>query len=68
MFPLQHKVNMAFNYTNSVNTDISKTFARVRREQLAKASPEAELYLQNMGRALRIGSKRHPVIIPYANT
>jgi hypothetical protein len=56
--PMKSILDPTFRYTNSANTDLRKTFARIRREQrLAQRRPEAgatnlvELKLRRAGAA-----------------
>lgn len=48
----------SFRYTSSVNTDIAKTFARIRREQKAAAVARAPRISPDTARVLMITETR----------
>jgi hypothetical protein len=47
----------SFRYTNSVETNLRKTFARVRREQLSQQQQQAMVRPELMGRVLPFQSR-----------
>ena len=48
----------SFRYTKSVETDIRKTFARVRRERRRQQQEQPKLNAEEIGRVLPFSSRR----------
>jgi len=48
----------SFRYTTSFNTDLSKTFARVRRDQLRDAEASSQAAVETLTKVSSINRKR----------
>jgi hypothetical protein len=49
----------SFRYVNSANTDLRKTFARIRREQRTRARAEAAASAATAANVLAIQTRRY---------
>ena len=48
----------SFQYTPSIETDVRKTFARIRRELKARSQAKASAEAQTLVRALSLNTRR----------
>ena len=51
----------SFRYTNSANTDLRKTFARIRREQRSRASVEGRGRAESAPNVMAIDRRKYGV-------
>ena len=49
----------SFRYTNSANTDLRKTFARIRREQRGRASLEGRVRVESAPNVVAIERRKY---------
>jgi hypothetical protein len=52
-------LDYSFRYTRSIDTDLRKTFARIRREQRQQALAQVES--EQPGKVFPIGQRKHAV-------
>ena len=52
----------SFQYTPSIETDVRKTFARIRRELKARSQAKASVEAQTLVRALSLNTRRRATV------